>query len=82
MTIALGGNPPQPLRDVAILDGALTGSATGQIDAPDAIRTNATALRLKLLSVGPALIGRLLAIADRPGELAALPYVITLRRVS
>jgi hypothetical protein len=60
---------------------AFTGLSTGKIDAPDAIRTGATTLQIKLLPRDNRLLGRVFAIAgDLNVKGVRLPYVLTLSR--
>jgi hypothetical protein len=60
---------------------AFTGVSTGQIDSPDAIRTGAKILQVKLLPYDDRLVGRVSAISGDPNvKSARLPYVFTLTR--
>jgi hypothetical protein len=59
---------------------ALVGKSLGMIESADAVRNRATSLSLKLQLRGDKLTGRILATAAGPGELAVLPYVVSLSR--
>ena len=62
---------------------ALTGNTTGRIDSPDAMRTGARTLALKLLPHDRRLVGRVLATAGDPNfRNVRLPYVLRLERAS
>jgi len=50
------------------------------IESADAIRNQATSLRLKLEPHDDRLTGRILATAAGPGEAAILPYIVEVRR--
>ena len=60
---------------------AFTGVSTGEIRSPDAIRTGAKTLQLKLIPRNDRLVGRVFALAGDPNfKSARLPYVLTLMR--
>jgi CubicO group peptidase (beta-lactamase class C family) len=78
--LTLGHEPAEKLSDVRAEGTAFTGKAVAVIESPDAIRSEATNLSLKLISQSGKLIGRILATSRDGGT--ALPYVVTLSRVA
>ena len=79
-TLALGHEPAEKLSDLWAEGTAFTGKAVGVIESPDAIRSQATNLSLKLVPQNGKLIGRILAKSKDGGT--ALPYVLTLGRLA
>lgn len=79
-TLALGHEPAEKLSDLRAEGTAFTGKAVGVIESPDAIRSEATKLSLKLVPQNGKLIGRILAQSKDYG--AILPYVLTLSRLA
>jgi len=79
-TLALGHEPAEKLTDIRAEGTAFTGKAVAVIESPDAIRSEATNLSLKLIPQNGKLIGRILATSKDGGT--ALPYVLTLDRLS
>ena len=60
---------------------ALTGVVAGRLDTPDAIRTSANLLKIKLLPHSGGLVGRILATGGDPNvKNVMLPFVIDLFR--
>jgi CubicO group peptidase (beta-lactamase class C family) len=80
VTLSLGTKQPEPITSLQLQGTALVGRSVGTIDSQDAIRNKATSLSLKLRPRDNKLAGRILANAARPGELATLPYVVSLSR--
>src|SRR6185312_1699768 len=78
-TLALGHKPAEKLSDLRAEETAFTAKAVGVIQSPDAIRSEATTLSLKLMPQNGKLIGRILAKSKDGGT--ALPYVLTLIRL-
>jgi CubicO group peptidase (beta-lactamase class C family) len=78
--LALGREPAEKLSDIRAEGTALTGKAVAVIESPDAIRTGAADLSLKLIPRNGKLIGRILASSKDGG--IALPYVLTLSRLA
>lgn len=80
--LTLGNSRTEDVTAMLAEGSALTCFSPGQINSPDAIRTGATRLQIKLLSHGNRLIGRAFAIAGDPNvKSVRLPYVLTLSRV-
>jgi CubicO group peptidase (beta-lactamase class C family) len=80
-TLTLGSNRAEAVTAMRAEGSALTGVSTGQINSPDAFRTGATTLQMKLLPHNNRLVGRVFAIAGDPNfKSARLPYVLTLSR--
>jgi hypothetical protein len=79
-TLALGHEPAEKLSDIRTEGTAFTGKAVAVIESPDAIRSEATNLSLKLMPQNGKLIGRILAMSKDGGT--ALPYVLTLSRLA
>jgi len=79
-TLALGHKPAEKLSDLRAEETAFTAKAVGVIQSPDAIRSEATTLSLKLMPQNGKLIGRILAKSKDGGT--ALPYVLTLIRLA
>jgi hypothetical protein len=78
--LALGHEPAEKLSDIRTEGTAFTGKAVAVIESPDAIRSEATNLSLKLMPQNGKLIGRILAMSKDGGT--ALPYVLTLSRLA
>jgi hypothetical protein len=79
-TLALGHEPAEKLSEIRAEGTAFTGKAAAVIQSPDAIRSEATDLSLKLMPQNGKLIGRILAKSKDGGT--ALPYVLTLSRLT
>lgn len=80
-TLSIGSNRAEEITGMRTEGNAITGLSTGTIDAPDAIRTGAKTLQLKLLPQDKRLLGRVFAIAGDPNvKNVRLPYVLTLSR--
>ncbi|AXC10767.1 beta-lactamase [Acidisarcina polymorpha] len=80
-SLALGTNRAEIITGMRAEGEAFTGVSTGRINSPDAIRTAATALQIKLLPSNGRLVGRVFAIAGDPNiKNVRLPYVLTLQR--
>jgi CubicO group peptidase (beta-lactamase class C family) len=80
-TLAIGSGRPEEITGLRSEGQAFTGVCTGKINAPDAIRTGARTLQLKLLSRGNHFTGRVFATAGDPNvKNVRLPYVLTLSR--
>ena len=80
-TLSLGSNRAEDVTRMRSEGEALTGNCFGRISSPDAIRTGATTLQIKLLRAGDRLVGRVFAIAGDPSfKSVRLPFVLTLRR--
>nr|WP_184213090.1 serine hydrolase domain-containing protein [Granulicella aggregans] len=80
-TLAIGSNRAEEITEMRTEGEAFIGTCSGRIDSPDAIRVGAKTLKLKLLSSGDRLVGRVFAIAGDPNfKNASLPYVLNLSR--
>jgi len=80
-SLTVGTNPAQAMTGMRAEGEAFTGVSTGRINSPDAIRTGAKTLQVKLLPYDNRLVGRVSAISGDPNvKSARLPYVFTLTR--
>jgi hypothetical protein len=80
-TLTIGSNRAEAVTAMLAEGSAFTGASTGQINSPDAIRTGAAKLQIKLLPYDNRLVGRVFAIAGDPHfKNVRLPYVLTLSR--
>ena len=77
-TLELDGKPAGMITDMHSEGPAFTGVSAGLIDSPDARRTGAKALSIKLVPYQAMLVGRILATDSNR---VALPYVLSLNRV-
>ena len=79
--LAIGNSRTEEIIEMRSEGGAFRGLSSGKIDAPDAIRTRATTLQIKLLPRDNRLLGRVFAIAGDPNvKNVRLPFVLTLTR--
>jgi len=76
---ALGMNQAEKITEMRSEGEAFTGNSTGLIDSPDAMRTGAKTLGIKLLPHDSKLVGRVFATNFKN---VRLPYVLALDRVS
>jgi CubicO group peptidase (beta-lactamase class C family) len=82
-TLALGDKPAEKITEMQSEGMALTGVSAGVVDSPDAMRTGAKTLKVKLIPHAGNLVGRALATAGDPNiKNVMLPYVLTLKRAS
>ncbi len=80
-TLTIGRGRPEAIHEMRTEGDAFTGVSTGIIDAPDAVRTDARTLQIKLLPRGHHLFGRAFANAGDPNiRNVRLPFVLTLSR--
>ncbi|ADW71426.1 beta-lactamase (plasmid) [Granulicella tundricola MP5ACTX9] len=80
-TLAIGSNRAEEITEMRTEGEAFTGTCSGRINSPDAIRARAKTLKLKLLLSGDSLVGRVFAVAGDPNfKNASLPYVLNLSR--
>jgi hypothetical protein len=80
-TLSIGSNRMEEITKLRSEGEAFTGLSIGKIDSPDALRTGATTLQIKLLPRDNQLLGRVFAIAGDPNvKNVRLPYVLTLSR--
>ena len=80
-TLTIGNGRAEPITEMRAEGEAFTGESTGSIDAPDAIRTGARTLQIKLLPCGKQLLGRVFANAGDPNiKNVRLPFVLTFSR--
>ena len=78
-TLAIGSSRAEEVTELRSEGEAFTGLCTGNIDSPDAVRTAARTLQVKLLPVENRLLGRVFAIAGDPNiKNVRLPFVLTL----
>ncbi len=82
-TLAFGDKLAKRITEMQSEGIALTGVLKGVIDSPDAMRTGAKTLKIKLMPHEGKLVGRVLATAgDSNIKNVMLPYVLTLNRLS
>ncbi len=80
-SLTIGSSPAEEITGMRSEGEAFTALSTGKIDAPDAVRTGAKTLQLKLLPHGDRLRGRVFAVAGDPNvKNVRLPFVLTLSR--
>jgi CubicO group peptidase (beta-lactamase class C family) len=77
-TLELDGKPAEKITEMHSEGVAFTGVSTGLIDSPDARRTGAKTLKIKLFPYQAILVGRILATDYNS---VTLPYVLNLNRV-
>ncbi len=81
-SLAIGAAAAEAITELRLEGEALTGMTAGRIDSPDAMRTGARTLALKLLPREGRLVGRVLATAGDPNfRNVRLPYVLSFDRV-
>ncbi len=79
--LAIGSSRAEEMTEMRSEGEAFTGLSIGKIDAPDAVRTGAKTLQIKLLPRDNRLLGRVFAIAGDPNvKNVRLPFVLTLSR--
>jgi CubicO group peptidase (beta-lactamase class C family) len=81
-TLAIGSGRAEEITELRSEGEAFTGLCVGKIDAPDAVRTGARTLQIKLLPVDDRLLGRVSDVAGDPNiKNVRLPFVLTLSRI-
>jgi CubicO group peptidase (beta-lactamase class C family) len=78
-TLQLGEKSAEKITEMHLEGIGFTGASTGLIESPDAIRTGAKTLSLKLMPHEGMLVGRILATDSKT---VMLPYVLSLDRMS
>jgi len=76
-TLQLGDEPEEKITEMHLEGVGLTGASTGVIESPDARRTGAKTLSLKLIPHEGMLVGRILATDSKT---VTLPYILSLNR--
>jgi CubicO group peptidase (beta-lactamase class C family) len=80
-TLAIGSGRAEEVTELRSEGEAFAGLCTGNIDSPDAVRTGARTLQVKLLPIDNRLLGRVFDIAGDPNmKNVRLPFVLTLSR--
>jgi CubicO group peptidase (beta-lactamase class C family) len=80
-TLSIGRGSVADITGMQSEGEAFTGLSTGQIDAPDVVRTRARTLQLKLFLQANQLYGRVFAIAGDPNvKNVRLPFILEFRR--
>jgi CubicO group peptidase (beta-lactamase class C family) len=80
-TMSIGSGGAEEVTRLRSEGKAFTGLCTGKIDGPDAVRTGARTLQIKLIPYGNRLLGRVFDIAGDPNiKNVRLPFVLTLSR--
>jgi hypothetical protein len=77
-TLALGDKTAERITEMQSEGVTFTGLSTGFINSPDAIRTRAKKLKIRMMPHEGKLVGRVLATNMQN---AILPYVLTLNRI-
>jgi hypothetical protein len=77
-TLELDGKPAEKITEMHAEGVAFTGVSSGLIDCPDARRTGAKTLKIKLIPYRGMLAGRILATDSKN---VTLPYVLSLNRI-
>jgi hypothetical protein len=77
-TLQLDDKPAEKITEIHLEGVGFTGASNGVIESPDARRTGAKALSLKLIPHKGMLVGRILATDSKT---VMLPYVLSLNRV-
>jgi CubicO group peptidase (beta-lactamase class C family) len=78
-TLQLDDKPAEKITAMHLEGVGFTGASNGVIESPDARRTGAKTLSLKLIPHEGMLVGRILATDSKT---ATLPYVLSLNRMS
>ncbi|MGA7244059.1 MAG: serine hydrolase domain-containing protein [Terracidiphilus sp.] len=78
-TLQFDDQPAEKITEMHLEGVGFTGASNGVIESPDARRTEAKALSLKLISHEGMLVGRILATDSKT---VVLPYVLNLNRAS
>ena len=76
-TLQLNDKPADKITKMRLEGVGFTAASTGVIESPDAVRTGATTLSLKLIPHAGMLVGRILATDSKT---VTLPYVLRLSR--
>jgi hypothetical protein len=76
-TLQLDDKPAEKITEMHLEGVGFTGASNGVIESPDARRTGAKALSLKLIPHEGMLVGRILATDSKT---VMLPYVLSLNR--
>ena len=79
--LVIGGSRAEEITEMRSEGAAFTGLSTGKIEAPDALRTGAKTLQIKLFPRDNRLLGRVFAVAGDPNvKNVRLPFVLRLLR--
>jgi CubicO group peptidase (beta-lactamase class C family) len=78
-TLQLDDKPAEKITEMHLEGAGFTGASNGVIESPDARRTGAKTLSLKLIRREGMLVGRILATDSKT---VMLPYVLSLNRAS
>ncbi len=78
-TLQLDEKPAEKIIELHLEDVGFTGASTGLIESPDALRTGAKTLSLKLIPHEGMLVGRILATDSKT---VTLPDILSLNRAS
>jgi hypothetical protein len=78
-TVQFDDQPAEKITEMHLEGVGFTGASNGVIESPDARRTEAKALSLKLIPHEGMLVGRILATDSKT---VVLPYVLNLNRAS
>lgn len=79
-TLAIGDGPAQPITDLGLLDGQLSGDSHGDIGSPDTRRDQLDQLALGLKLRGDRIDGEIVAWRKTSTSMAMWPYWTELRR--
>jgi CubicO group peptidase (beta-lactamase class C family) len=78
-TLQLDEKHAEKITEMHLEGAGFTGASTGLIESPDAIRTGAKTLKIKLLPHEGMLVGRILVTDSKT---VTLPYVLSLNRAA
>lgn len=78
-TLQLDEKPAEKITEMHLEGVGFTGTSTGLIKSPDALRTGAKTLNLKLIPHEGMLVGRILATDSKT---VTLPYILSLNRTA
>lgn len=79
-SLSLHGRAPQPITDLGLLDGLISGNSRGQIGSPDTLRENLEKLELNLKLRGQRIDGEIVAWRKGSEHMTILPFWVELER--
>lgn len=78
--LSLHDRTPQPITDLGLLDGLISGHSQGQIGSPDTLRENLEKLELNLKLRGQRIDGEIVAWRKTSENMTILPFWVQLER--
>lgn len=79
-TLSLDGQPPQPIKDLGLIDGLISGDTTGHIGSPDTRREDIDQLSLALKLRDRRIDGEIVAWRKTAQSMTVWPYWTKLDR--